>query len=145
MTSDDYTKGFKDGFAAGLEEGKKLNDKTYMDGYMEGLKKTLPPPYIPNTSPSFEIREKCPKCGLTLTSLMNYVCHSPNCPTFPQISWGKEISTTMGDLSGKSVTLNGGVSIKDINPMGHFSGKTTNDVGYNYQQEEGLSNGYSYR
>lgn len=52
--SDDYAKGFKDGFAAGLEEGKKLNDKSYTDGYIEGLKKTMPAPYNPNPSwPSY--------------------------------------------------------------------------------------------
>lgn len=50
----DYAKGFKDGFAAGLEEGKKLNDKSYTDGYIEGLKKTMPAPYNPNPSwPSY--------------------------------------------------------------------------------------------
>jgi len=70
----DYRQGFKDGFAAGLEEGKKLNDKTYTDGLIEGMKKTLPPPYVP--------KETCPKCGITIGGVMGYVCNSINCPTF---------------------------------------------------------------
>ena len=45
--SEDYVKGFKDGFAAGLEEGKKLNEKSYTDGLIDGMKKTLPAPYNP--------------------------------------------------------------------------------------------------
>lgn len=70
----DYRQGFKDGFAAGLEEGKKLNDKTYTDGLIEGMKKTLPPPYVP--------KETCPKCGITISGTMGYVCQSINCPTY---------------------------------------------------------------
>lgn len=46
--SEEYAKGFKDGFAAGLEEGKKLNDKSYTDGLIDGMKKTMPAPYNPN-------------------------------------------------------------------------------------------------
>ena len=72
--SEDYRQGFKDGFAAGLEEGKKMNDKTYTDGLIEGMKKTLPPPYVP--------KETCPKCGITIGSAMGYVCQSINCPTY---------------------------------------------------------------
>ena len=35
--SDDYAKGFKDGFAAGLEEGKRLAPKTTrLDDYVFG-------------------------------------------------------------------------------------------------------------
>lgn len=49
--SEDYVKGFKDGFAAGLEEGKKLNEKSYTDGLIDGMKKTMPPPYVPPTTP----------------------------------------------------------------------------------------------
>jgi len=70
----DYANGFKDGFAAGLEEGKKMNDKTYTDGLVEGMKKTLPPPYVP--------KETCPKCGITIGGVMGYVCNSINCPTY---------------------------------------------------------------
>ena len=74
----DYANGFKDGFAAGLEEGKKMNDKTYTDGFIEGMKKTMPPPYVP--------KDKCPKCGITISGMMGYVCSSVNCPTFYTVS-----------------------------------------------------------
>jgi hypothetical protein len=70
----DYANGFKDGFAAGLEEGKKMNDKTYTDGLIEGMKKTMPPSYVS--------KETCPKCGITISGVMNYTCQSINCPTF---------------------------------------------------------------
>lgn len=77
--SEDYAKGFKDGFAAGLEEGKKLNDRTYTDGLIDGMKKTMPPPY--NPSPQWPY-DTCPKCGIRISSVMNYTCQSINCPTF---------------------------------------------------------------
>lgn len=61
----DYRQGFKDGFAAGLEEGKKLAPKqTRLDDYVFGQKDT------------------CPKCGITIGGVMNYTCQSINCPTF---------------------------------------------------------------
>jgi hypothetical protein len=67
----DYAKGFKDGFAAGLEEGKKLSQPKI--GW----------PY--ETSPNIVVKESCPKCGIKISGIMNYVCSSPNCPTFPQV------------------------------------------------------------
>ena len=79
----DYQKGLVDGFKLGLEEGKKIKDhdlkeRSYMDGYndglVEGMKKTLPPPYVP--------KETCPKCGITISGTMGYVCSSINCPTY---------------------------------------------------------------
>ena len=79
----DYQKGLVDGFKLGLEEGKKIKDhdlkeRSYMDGYndglVEGMKKTLPPPYVP--------KETCPKCGITIGGVMNYTCQSINCPTY---------------------------------------------------------------
>ena len=84
--SEDYAKGFKDGFAAGLEEGKKINDKTYTDGFIEGMKKTLPPPYIPPIPPPgpnwiLEVKEYCPKCGIKISGVMGYVCRAIDCPT----------------------------------------------------------------
>lgn len=94
----DYAQGFKDGFAAGLEEGKKLAEKNYADGYLEGLKKTMPmpPPYIPppTTSPNWtlELKEYCPKCGIKVSGVMGYVCSSPNCPTFPQVTCGTPVT-----------------------------------------------------
>jgi len=74
----DYANGFKDGFAAGLEEGKKIKERSYMDGYndglIEGMKKTLPTAYVP--------QETCPKCGITISGVMGYTCQSINCPKY---------------------------------------------------------------
>jgi hypothetical protein len=73
----DYAKGFKDGFAAGLEEGKKLvPSQKRLDDYLFGNRYT--------TSPNFtlEARDTCPKCGIKISGLMNYTCSSVNCPTF---------------------------------------------------------------
>jgi hypothetical protein len=68
----DYAQGFKDGFAAGLEEGKKLYQTKI--GW-------------PMTAPNWtlEVKENCPKCGIKIGGVMGYVCSSPNCPTFPQV------------------------------------------------------------
>ena len=74
--NNDYAQGFKDGFAAGLEEGKKLDQKKY-------------DPWVapwPTTSPNISYRETCPKCGIRIDKPMGYVCSSPNCPTFPQVT-----------------------------------------------------------
>lgn len=63
----DYAKGFKDGFLAGVEEGKKLAPKqTRLDDYVFGQ------------------RDTCPKCGIKISGVMGYVCSSINCPTFFQ-------------------------------------------------------------
>ena len=66
----DYAQGFKDGFAAGLEEGKKLAPKqTKLDDYVFGQ-----PGYLgmPNT---------CQVCGRLQDGITGYVCYSPNCPS----------------------------------------------------------------
>lgn len=60
----DYRQGFKDGFALGLEEGKKMN----------GI---WPAPDLPSSN-----TETCPKCGITISGVMNYTCQSINCPTY---------------------------------------------------------------
>lgn len=73
----DYAQGFKDGFAAGLEEGKKLQ-KTSVD-----LEKYLQKPL---TFPQYDTRETCPKCGMKISGVMGYVCNSQNCPTFMQVT-----------------------------------------------------------
>jgi len=82
--SKDYQDGFKDGFAKGLEEGKKLSQ-----------------PQIgwPSTSPSFSA-DRCPKCGINISGVMGYVCHSPGCPTFPQVTCGYPMTAmTTGQFS----------------------------------------------
>lgn len=63
--SDDYAKGFKDGFAAGLEEGKKLapvisKNPTRLDDYVFGN------------------NYGCPKCGKIFMSAQ--VCYTSGCP-----------------------------------------------------------------
>lgn len=64
--SEDYAKGFKDGFAAGLEEGKKLapRDTVFQPGYLG----------MPNT---------CSVCGRDggNNGVWGYVCSHPKCPT----------------------------------------------------------------
>lgn len=60
----DYAKGFKDGFAAGLEEGKKLAPKpTRLDDYVFGQ---------PNI---------CSVCKVQFNGPMGYVCTHPSCPS----------------------------------------------------------------
>lgn len=94
----DYQKGLVDGFKLGLEEGKKIKERSYMDGYndglIEGMKKTLPPPYMP--------QDTCPKCGIKIGGVMGYVCSSINCPTFYQThsygAIGSEVGYTTGAI-----------------------------------------------
>lgn len=73
--SKDYQDGFKDGFAKGLEEGKKIGMGLPQIGW-------------PSTSPYLDLKEHCPKCGIKISGAMGYVCHSPGCPTFPQVTCG---------------------------------------------------------
>jgi len=60
--SEDYAKGFKDGFAAGLEEGKKLvpRDTVFQPGILG----------LPNT---------CQVCGRLQNGIQGYVCYDPRC------------------------------------------------------------------
>lgn len=69
--SEDYGKGFKDGFLAGFEAGKNLS--TPQIGW-------------PSTTPNISYRETCPKCGVRIDKPMGYVCSSPHCPTFPNVT-----------------------------------------------------------
>lgn len=88
--SEDYAKGFKDGFAAGLEEGKKLTpvvskDPTRLDDYVFGQ-----PGYLglPNT---------CHVCGRLQNSVDGYVCYSPKCPS---MATSYSIGPTGGPVTG---------------------------------------------
>ena len=87
----DYQKGLVDGFKLGLEEGKKITERSYMDGYNDGLEEgkrnqnlNSVPSYYPDPakSPSVLLKETCPKCGITISGVMNYTCQSINCPTY---------------------------------------------------------------
>jgi hypothetical protein len=87
MMNEDYRKGFKDGFELGLEEGKK-QQKISVD-----LEKYLQKPL---TFPQYDVRETCPKCGVKISGVMGYVCNSPNCPTFLQVSCGTPMTGAVG-------------------------------------------------
>ena len=99
--SEEYARGFKDGFAAGLEEGKKLTpvvskDPTRLDDYVFGQ-----PGYLgmPNT---------CHVCGRLQSGVEGYVCYSPRCPTkvtctsVVKGAVGSEVSQTYGAVGAKS-------------------------------------------
>lgn len=93
----DYAKGFKDGFAAGLEEGKKLNQ-----------------PQIgwPSTSPNLFLKETCPKCGIKIDGVMGYVCGSINCPIQYKATSGVVVGAVGSDNVGSNaVGANGPGSI----------------------------------
>ena len=75
--NDDYRQGFKDGWLAGLEEGKKeLKISKDLEKYLQK----------PLTFPQYDQRETCPKCGVKISGAMGYVCSSHNCPTFVQVT-----------------------------------------------------------
>lgn len=87
--NEDYRQGFKDGFAAGLEEGKK-QQKISID-----LEKYIQKPL---TFPQYDQRETCPKCGIKISGVMGYVCNSINCPAFytATSSVGKPMTGAIG-------------------------------------------------
>lgn len=100
----DYAKGFKDGFAAGLEEGKKIVEDQWRKEQIKKIEDDLhklPKPQPRLDDYIFGGKEKCPKCGISLSGVMNYVCSSPNCPTFPQITCGTPMTgvASGGDYS----------------------------------------------
>lgn len=74
MSNEDYRQGFKDGFEAGLAEGKKQTP-------------IFPKIDWPGTTPDFNIKSSCPKCGMQISGIMGYVCTTLNCPTFPNIAF----------------------------------------------------------
>lgn len=84
----DYAQGFKDGFAAGLEEGKKLLEEKWRLDKIAELEKTLPRPQPRLDDYLFGVKESCPKCGMKISGVMGYVCNSPNCPTFRNVTSG---------------------------------------------------------
>jgi len=85
----DYANGFKDGFAAGLEEGKKIVEEQWRHDKIKEIEKSMPRPATwPWTQPLTFSADKCPKCGIRISGVMGYVCSSINCPTFYQASYG---------------------------------------------------------
>lgn len=95
----DYAQGFKDGFAAGLEEGKKLAPKqTRLDDYVFGQ---------PGT---------CQVCGRLQSGITGYVCYDNRCPsriTFSNAISGAfgsdEIRTMSSGANGPAGPLDGGL------------------------------------
>lgn len=105
----DYAQGFKDGFAAGLEEGKKLVEDQWRKEQIKKIEDDLhklPKPQPRLDDYIFGGKEKCPKCGISLKGVMNYVCSSPNCPTFPQVTCGTPMT---GQTTWESVGAVGAV------------------------------------
>jgi hypothetical protein len=74
MMNNDWTEGFKEGFKIGLEEGKRNQNLN-------------PVPYTQPYEPLSMLKDKCPKCGITISGMMGYVCSSVNCPTFYTVSY----------------------------------------------------------
>lgn len=90
--NEDWTEGFKAGFKIGLEEGKRnqnLNPVLYTQ------------PYVPLSL----MKDKCPKCGITISGVMNYTCSSINCPTFYQVTSYGAVGTS--DIGSSAPGTNG--------------------------------------
>jgi hypothetical protein len=116
MMMSDYAQGFKDGFAAGLAEGKKLVEEQWRLHTITELEKTLPKPQPRLDDYVFGARETCPKCHVRVDRAMGYVCASPNCPTFPKITCGVPMTGAIG--SAISQTYAAGAN----GPAGPFDG-----------------------
>lgn len=67
----DYEDPNYDAYSDGYERG-------YENGYIAGYTARLQQENAKN------VADKCPKCGITLSNPMGYVCSSVNCPTFLQ-------------------------------------------------------------
>lgn len=119
----DYAQGFKDGFAAGLAEGKKLVEEQWRLHTITELEKTLPKPQPRLDDYVFGARETCPKCHVRVDRAMGYVCASPNCPTFPKITCGVPMTGAIG--SEVSQTYAAGAN----GPAGYKHSESTNLVG----------------
>lgn len=124
MSNQDWRDGFKEGFEAG-RKSKEAEQNPF------DISKWKQEPIWPMTPPDFipKAKEHCPKCGITLSGVMGYVCSSPNCPT------GLGGATCAADYSAQ--TTGAGPSIADIKPISSFSVKSTNEQGYNTNWEFG--------
>lgn len=87
MSNEDYRQGYRDGFKDGLEEAKKSQPQPVKTNPWGDPLKGFSIPALPGI-PYNGLPDTCPKCGINLTKVMGYVCHSPNCPTFPQVTCG---------------------------------------------------------
>lgn len=100
--SNDYQKGFKDGFVAGLEEGKKLVTKqTRLDDYIFGQ-----PGYLGTSN-------TCQVCGRLQSGIQGYVCYSPRCPSMSTThSTSQTSAVDPGEFSDKKAYDQRGWRIK---------------------------------
>lgn len=138
----DYAKGFKDGFAAGLEEGKKLVEDQWRKEQIKKIEDDLhklPKPQPRLDDYIFGAKEKCPKCGISLSGVMNYVCSSPNCPTFPQVTCevGRPLTGAVGAVNiDAPLPLTGAVGAVNINAptvdLGGWDGKGPRHGSYDH-------------
>lgn len=80
--SEDYAKGFKEGFAAGLEEGKKLAPvKSNFPGYLGSA-------------------TACSVCGKDFgNKIWGYVCSNVNCPTRAVAYSGGAVTGAVGSVT----------------------------------------------
>ena len=100
----EYAKGFKDGFLAGVEEGKKLNQKNYW---------TEPwPNYLgwPGT---------CGVCGRVSSGVEGYVCSNVRCPN-------TAIAYTTGATGAVGSTVTNEIP-KGANGPAGYAGPTTQE------------------
>ncbi len=125
----DYAKGFKDGFAAGLEEGKKLLEEKWRLDKIAELEKTLPKPQPRLDDFIFGAKETCPKCGIKISGVMGYVCASPNCPMFRNVTCGP----TMADVA---IPMTGAVGMSTSNPTARIDVRGANGAAGPYDGPE---------
>lgn len=130
--SNDYAKGFKDGFAAGLEEGKKLVEERWRQDKIKEIEKSLPKPvtrlddYVFGSTGS---TGRCGVCGKDFGDgkIWGYVCNHARCPS--RVTCGAVGATYDNMSSSYPVGMNG--------PTGSFnSPEYTNKVWINGQWAE---------
>ena len=90
----DYAQGFKDGFAAGLEEGKKLNPpKIEWPGYLGSY-------------------TCCSLCGIDFgNKIWGYVCSNANCPTRATAYSVTAVTGAVGSVSSYDNTMAAGANV----------------------------------
>ena len=105
----DYANGFKDGFAAGLEEGKKIVEEQWRHDKIKEIEKSLPKlqpnlgDYMFRTNETWPNINRCSKCGISLNNVMNYTCSSINCPNYLN-------TTRMGAIGSDTTSYTYGAS-----------------------------------
>ena len=99
--SDDYAKGFKDGFAAGLEEGKKLIEEQWRLDKIKELEKTLPKPVTRLDDYLFGTAGHCSVCGKNWGNggVWGYVCNNQYCPSRATAYSGGAVTGAVGAVT----------------------------------------------